>query len=291
MTLPFDGAISKFYKEDIPEPVQNAIRYASKNDILAQDYPYETRMDRDDYEKTMERLQIELMKLQAWVKKEGKRVAIVFEGRDASGKGGTIKRFRENMNPRVCKTVALSKPTDDERGQWYFQRYIKHMPNAGQITLFDRSWYNRGVVEDVFGFCSVKERKHFFDQTPDFEKMLVDDGIILIKLWLNVGRAEQLRRMLARESDKLKQWKLSSIDVDGLTKWDAYSRAISETFEATDTSHARWTVIRSDDKRRARISALRTVLNSIHYSNKDDSIAIRPDAKICGGVDMWSPNA
>ncbi|SDW91656.1 polyphosphate kinase 2 [Litoreibacter albidus] len=291
MTLPFDGAISKFYKEEIPDNVRDAIRNAGKNDILAQSYPYDTRMDRDDYEDTMERLQIELMKLQAWVKKEGKRVAIVFEGRDASGKGGTIKRFRENMNPRVCKTVALSKPTEEERGQWYFQRYIKHLPTAGQITLFDRSWYNRGVVEDVFGFCSVGERQHFFTQAPDFEKMLVDDGVILIKLWLNVGRAEQLRRMLARESDKLKQWKLSSIDVEGLSKWDAYSRAIEETFAATDTPQARWTVIRSDDKRRARISALRKVLNSIHYDNKDDSVAIRPDAKICGGVDMWSPNA
>jgi polyphosphate kinase 2 len=290
MTLPFDGAISNFYKKEIPESVRDAIRYASKDDILAQNYPYETRMDRDEYDDTMKRLQIELMKLQAWVKKEGKRVAIVFEGRDASGKGGTIKRFRENMNPRVCKTVALSKPSEDERGQWYFQRYVKHMPTAGQITLFDRSWYNRGVVEDVFGFCSVGDRKHFFTQTPDFEKMLVDDGIILIKLWLNVGRAEQLRRMLAREKDKLKQWKLSSIDVDGLGKWDAYTRAISETFDATDTSHSRWTVIRSDDKRRARISALRKVLNSIQYTNKNDRIAVRPDKKICGGVDVWSPN-
>lgn len=291
MTLPFDGAISEFYKKEIPDNVREAIRNAGKNDILAQSYPYDRRMDRDDYEDTMKRLQVELMKLQAWVKKEGKRVAIVFEGRDASGKGGTIKRFRENMNPRICKTVALSKPTEDERGQWYFQRYIKHMPNAGQITLFDRSWYNRGVVEDVFGFCSIPQRTHFFKQTPDFEKMLVDDGVILIKLWLNVGRAEQLRRMLARESDQLKQWKLSSIDVEGLSKWDAYSRAISETFDATDSSHARWTVIRSDDKRRARISALRKVLNTIPYDNKDDSIAVRPDAKICGGVDMWSPNA
>ncbi|SHE71427.1 polyphosphate kinase 2, PA0141 family [Litoreibacter ascidiaceicola] len=291
MTLPFDGAISKFYNEEIPEGVRDAIRNAEKDDILAQSYPYEQRMDRDDYDDTMKRLQVELMKLQAWVKKEGKRVAIVFEGRDASGKGGTIKRFRENMNPRNCKIVALSKPTEEERGQWYFQRYVKHMPTAGQITLFDRSWYNRGVVEDVFGFCAVRERQHFFAQVPDFEKMLVDDGIILIKLWLNVGRAEQLRRMLAREKDKLKQWKLSTIDVEGLHKWDAYSEAISETFEASDTSHARWTVIRSDDKRRARISALRKVLNSIHYANKDDSIAIRPDDSICGGVDMWNPNA
>lgn len=291
MTLPFDGAISKFYKEDIPDSVQDAIRNAGKNDILAESYPYETRMDLDDYEDTMKQLQVELMKLQAWVASKGKRVAIVFEGRDASGKGGTIKRFRENMNPRICKIVALSKPTEEERGQWYFQRYIKHMPTAGQITVFDRSWYNRGVVEDVFGFCSMGERNHFFQQVPDFEKMLAEDGVILIKLWLNVGRAEQLRRMLAREKDKLKQWKLSSIDVKGLHKWDAYSRAISETFEATDTKHARWTVIRSDDKRRARISALRKILNTIHYDNKDDSVAIRPDKKICGGVDMWSADA
>lgn len=291
MTLPFDGAISKFYKEKIPDGVREAIRTAGKDDILAQSFPYDTRMDRDDYEDIMKRLQIEMVKLQAWVKSEGKRVAIVFEGRDASGKGGTIKRFRENLNPRSCKVVALSKPTEEERGQWYFQRYIKHLPTDGQITLFDRSWYNRGVVEDVFGFCSVKERQLFFKQVPDFEKMLVDDGIILIKLWLNVGRAEQLRRMLSREKDKLKHWKLSKIDIDGLSKWDDYSTAISETFEATDTPQARWTVIRSDDKRRARICAMRRVLNGILYANRDDRIAIRPDDKICGGVGMWTPNA
>lgn len=291
MTLPFDGAISKFYNEDIPEGVREAIRMAGKNDILAQDFPFEKRMDRDDYEDTMKRLQIEMVKLQSWVKAEGKRVAIVFEGRDASGKGGTIKRFRENLNPRSCKVVALSKPSDEERGQWYFQRYIKHMPTEGQITLFDRSWYNRGVVEDVFGFCSVKERALFFKQVPEFEKMLVDDGIILIKLWLNVGRAEQLRRMLSREKDKLKQWKLSKIDIEGLQKWDHYSEAIAETFEATDTPHAPWTVIRSDDKRRARINAMRRVLNGILYDNRDDSVAIRPNEDICGGVDIWRPNA
>ena len=291
MSKPFDGAISKFYNEAIPDGVREAIRTASKKDILAESYPFDERMDRDDYEDTMAKLQIELVKLQAWVKSEGKRVAIVFEGRDASGKGGTIKRFRENLNPRSCKVVALSKPTDEERGQWYFQRYIKHMPTEGQITLFDRSWYNRGVVEDVFGFCTVKERQLFFQQVPDFEKMLVDDGVHLIKLWLNVGRAEQLRRMLARESDPLKHWKLSRIDVEGLEKWDAYSKAISETFDKTDTRHARWTVVRSDDKRRARINAIRRVLNTIHYDNRDDSVAIRPNAEMTGGVEMWNPNA
>ncbi|PTX55787.1 polyphosphate kinase 2 [Litoreibacter ponti] len=288
MTLPFDGAISKFFNEDIPENVQNAIRNAGKNDILAATYPYERRMKRAAYDETMERLQVELVKLQAWVHSEGKRVAIVFEGRDAAGKGGTIKRFRENLNPRICKTVALSKPTEEERGQWYFQRYIKELPTEGQITLFDRSWYNRGVVEHVFGFCSVKERELFFKQVTDFERMLVEDDVILIKLWLNVGRAEQLRRMLQREGDKLKQWKLSGIDVKGLHKWDAYTQAIAETFEKSDHKDARWTVIRSDDKRRARIAALKRVLNTIQYKTKNDRVADRPDAQICGGVDKWS---
>ena len=291
MTLPFDGAISKFYNEDIPKHVHDAIRYASKDDILAESYPYDERMDRDDYEDTIKRLQVELVKMQAWVKSTGARVAIVFEGRDASGKGGTIKRFRENLNPRVCKTVALSKPNDEERGQWYFQRYVKHMPTEGQITLFDRSWYNRGVVEHVFGFCSIGQREHFFDQVQNFEKMMTQDGILLFKLWLNVGRAEQLRRFLSREKDKLKQWKLSNIDIEGLKKWDEYSQAIEETLERSDSGHAPWTVVRSDDKRRARINSIRSVLNRIPYDNKDDSIAIRPNDKIVGGKEMWSPNA
>ncbi len=242
-------------------------------------------MDKDAYEEEIAALQLELVKLQADVKETGKRVVIVFEGRDAAGKGGTIKRFRENLNPRVAHVVALSKPSDREAGQWYFQRYINKLPTEGEITLFDRSWYNRGVVEKVFGFCEDDEREHFFRQVPDFEQMLVDEGIILKKLWLNVGRAEQLRRFLKREKDPLKQWKLSWIDVEGLKKWDEYTHAIRETFERSHSEVAPWTVVRSDDKKRARLAAIRAVLSDIDYAGKGK--VADPDPKICGGPDIW----
>ncbi len=287
MALPFDGAISSFFKNDAPDEVRSAIKDAKKGEILDDAYPYDARMDRKDYEKTMAALQIELVKLQSHVKETGARMAVVFEGRDAAGKGGTIKRIRQNMNPRVTRTVALSKPSDREQGQWYFQRYVQHFPTEGEIVLFDRSWYNRGVVEKVFEFCGDEQRAQFFKQVPAFEQMIVDEGITLIKLWLNVGRAEQLRRFLARESDPLKQWKLSWIDVEGLKRWDAYSAAISETFDQTHTDHAPWTIIRSDDKRRARIAALKTVLRSVEYSGRDDKLLSAPDPKICGGPDIW----
>jgi polyphosphate kinase 2 len=280
---PFDGAISKFYHEDAPVDIRDAIKSAGKNDILDKSYPYKERKDRDEYEDLLEDLQIELVKMQAWAKETGARIAVIFEGRDAAGKGGTIKRFRESMNPRSARVVALSKPTEVESSQWYFQRYIKHMPSAGQIVFFDRSWYNRGVVEHVFGFCSNDQRKHFFAQVNDFEKMIDDDGIILVKLWLNVGRAEQLRRFLDRESDRLKQWKLSGIDVKGLYKWNDYTKAIAETMEKSHSSHAPWHVIRTDDKRRARIAAIRTVLSKVPYDKKDTDVACPADGKICGG--------
>lgn len=216
MSLPFDGAISAFHKDDAPDAVREAIKDADKDDMLDPSYPYADRMKRKHYEEQMEALQIELVKLQAWVKATGQRIAIVFEGRDAAGKGGTIKRFRENINPRGARVVALSKPSDTERTQWYFQRYIQHLPAAGEIGFFDRSWYNRGVVEHVFGFCTPEERELFFKQVVDFERMLINDGIRVFKLWLNVGQAEQLRRFLSREQDPLKHWKLSWIDVEGL---------------------------------------------------------------------------
>ena len=257
MTLPFDGAISAFHDNDAPHSIRDAISNAGKKDILSDDYPYEKVMDTKNYEGEIEALQLELVRLQADVKETGKRLVIVFEGRDAAGKGGTIKRFRENLNPRVARVVALSKPSDREAGEWYFQRYINQLPTEGEIVLFDRSWYNRGVVEHVFGFCDPDERQLFFRQVPDFEKMLVDEGIILKKLWLNVGRAEQLRRFLKREQDPLKQWKLSWIDVEGLKKWDAYSDAIRETLDKSHTGHAPWTIVRSDDEKRARLAAIR----------------------------------
>ena len=285
MTLPFDGAISRFHDEDAPEEVRRAIAKAGKRDILSDSYPYDSEMDKDDYEEEIEALQLELVKLQADVKETGKRVVIVFEGRDAAGKGGTIKRFRENLNPRVARVVALSKPSDREAGQWYFQRYVNELPTEGEITLFDRSWYNRGVVEHVFGFCEPEQRQHFFNQVPEFEEMLIDEGIILKKLWLNVGRAEQLRRFLKREKDPLKQWKLSWIDVEGLKKWDDYSAAIQETFARSHGDHAPWTILRSDDKKRARLAAIRAVLSDIDYAGKGKIKA--PDPKICGGPDIW----
>ncbi len=287
MTLPFDGAISAFYRDTAPEDVRTAIAEGGKKQILSPTYPHDKRMGRRDYESQMAALQRELVKLQADVKETGKRVVVVFEGRDAAGKGGTIKRFRENLNPRVAKVVALSKPSDREAGEWYFQRYARCLPTVGEIVLFDRSWYNRGVVEKVFGFCDDLQRARFFHQLPEFEDMLVDEGIHLVKLWLNVGRAEQLRRFLAREGNELKQWKLSWIDVEGLKKWDDYTAAISETFEKSHTQVAPWTIVRSDDKRRARIAAIRTVLSGIDYAGKDAEAARAPDPKICGGPDIW----
>lgn len=288
MSKPFDGAITRFFKEAAPETVRAAIKGAKKNRVLDGGYPYDSCMDREDYEAELAALQIELVKYHAWVRETGQRIAVVFEGRDAAGKGGSIKRVRENLNPRVAGVVALSKPSEREAGQWYFQRYVQHLPSAGEIRLFDRSWYNRGVVEHVFGFCSPEERGAFFRQLPDFEQMMVDDGIRLTKIWLNVGRAEQLRRFLDREGDPLKQWKLSRIDVEGLAKWDAYSDAIAETLALGHTAHAPWTVIRSDDKRRARLAVIRAILADVAYDGRNDDVVGRPDPAICGGPEMWA---
>ena len=289
MALPFDGAISAFFDDEAPAPIRAAIAQAGKDDILSASYPHPERLSRKRYEKDMRKLQIELIKWQTWVKATDQRVAIVFEGRDAAGKGGTIKRFRENLNPRGARVVALSKPTEREASQWYFQRYIDHLPAAGDIVFFDRSWYNRAVVEHVFGFCTPKQRAHFFAQVPKFEDMLVNDGITLVKFWLNVGCAEQLRRFLAREQDPLKQWKLSWIDVEGLQKWDAYSQAIAQTL---DTTHAAspWTVIRTDDKRRARLAAITHMLSQFDYDGKSPTAPRAPDPLICGGPEIWTPD-
>ncbi|MFK7835620.1 MAG: polyphosphate kinase 2 [Sulfitobacter sp.] len=287
MDLPFDGAISAFFENDAPADIRAAVKRADKGDILTSSYPHSERMARKVYDKEMDRVQIELVKLQAWARDTGTRIACVFEGRDAAGKGGTISRFRANLNPRAARVVALSKPTETERTEWYFQRYIKHLPSAGEMVFFDRSWYNRGVVEHVFGFCEPAEREHFFTQVTPFEDMLVDEGIHLFKFWLNVCRAEQLRRMLARESDPLKQWKLSGIDVKGLSKWDAYTDAIRETLTRSHSDHAPWTVVRSDDKRRARLNAIRTVLHAFDYDRKDEKAIGQIDTGICSGPDIW----
>ncbi|MEM9250165.1 MAG: polyphosphate kinase 2 [Pseudomonadota bacterium] len=287
MTLPFDGAITRYFEKDAPKAVRDAVRASKGKTILEPPYPYDARMDRDDYEATLAALQIELVKLQSWVKQSEARICVVFEGRDGAGKGGTIKRFRENLNPRVARVVALSAPTDREKTSWYFQRYIQHLPAGGEIVLFDRSWYNRGVVEKVFDFCTDDERKRFFEQVNPFEKALSEEGIILVKIWLNVSRAEQLRRMLAREADPLKQWKLSWIDIEGLQRWDAYSEAISETLGYTHELDQPWTLIRADDKRRARIAAIRAVLAQCDYPGKDKDVACTPDPDVCGTPALW----
>ncbi|OUS37145.1 polyphosphate kinase 2 [Rhodobacterales bacterium 56_14_T64] len=288
MQLPFNGAISAYFEDAAPNDIRNSILDLGNDELLNSDYPHQHKLRRKNYEKDIAKLQIELVKLQAWTKQSGQRIAILFEGRDAAGKGGTIKRFRENLNPRGARVVALAKPSESEQTQWYFQRYIDHLPSGGELTFFDRSWYNRGVVEKVFGFCSDDQRERFFRQVGGFEQALVDDGIKLFKFWLNVGRAEQLRRFLKREQDPLKQWKLSPIDIKGLERWDDYTAAIGETLERSHSEITPWTVIRSEDKRRARLAAIRHVLSALDYDNKDDKAIGKIDGKICGGLEVWN---
>ena len=249
-------------------------------------YPYRNLMSRKAYEKQKYRLQVELLKLQAWVKETGQRVVILFEGRDAAGKGGTIKRFMEHLNPRGARVVALEKPSELERGQWYFQRYIQHLPTAGEIVLFDRSWYNRAGVERVMGFCTPDEYNEFMRQVPEFERNLVRSGIHLIKFWFSVSREEQRRRFKERESHPLKQWKLSPIDLASLDKWDDYTKAKEAMFFETDTADATWTVIKSDCKKRARLNALRYVLHKLPYTNKDVSLIGPLDPLLVGRANV-----
>jgi polyphosphate kinase len=289
MDLPFGGAISRYFNDAAPKDVRRMIEKAGKDDILNPDYPYTEEMRKKDYEAHMEALQIQLARLQADVRATGKRLVVVFEGRDAAGKGGAINAVRLNMNPRAANIVALSKPTDREAAQWYFQRYVDWLPAAGEIALFDRSWYNRGIVEHVFGFCKPAQREHFFHQLPPFEEMIFDEGIILVKLWLDVGRAEQLKRFMDRESDPLKQWKLSQIDIDGLAKWDEYTAAIDETLKRSHFKHAPWTVILSDDKMRARIAAIQSILGAVDFVGKDAKAIGKIDTKICGAPKLRKP--
>lgn len=232
-------------------------------------YPYVNRLRRSVYEAQKFRLQVELLKLQAWVKETGQKVIIIFEGRDAAGKGGTIKRFMEHLNPRGARVVALDKPTERERGQWYFQRYVEHLPTRGEIVFFDRSWYNRAGVERVMGFCTEEEYYEFMREVPGFERNLVRSGTYVIKFWFSVSREEQERRFRERKVSPLKRWKLSPIDEASRNKWDDYTRAKEAMFFATDTPEAPWTVIKSDDKKRARLNAMRYVLRLIPYANRD----------------------
>ena len=249
-------------------------------------YPYRHLMSRDHYEQQKYRLQVELLKLQAWVKESGERIVVLFEGRDAAGKGGAIKLFMEHLNPRGARVVALEKPSDVERGQWYFQRYVQHLPTRGEIAMFDRSWYNRAGVERVMGFCTDEEYSEFMRETPEFERNLVRSGLHLFKFWFSVSRHEQRRRFKERRLHPLKQWKLSPVDLASLDKWDDYTRAKEAMFFHTDTADAPWTVIKSDCKKRARLNAMRYVLHSLPYSNKDEAAIGAIDPLLVGRANV-----
>ena len=267
-------AIRALLKERISEQRKRARNEAKPDEELAAnwrsgEYPYKNLLSRKTYEQQKYLLQVELLKLQAWAKETGQRIIILFEGRDAAGKGGAIKRFMEHLNPRGASVVALEKPTEVERGQWYFQRYVQHLPTAGEIVLFDRSWYNRAGVERVMGFCTDEEYQEFMRQAPQFERQLVRSGVHLIKFWFSVSRKEQRRRFKEREAHPLKQWKLSPIDLASLDKWEDYTKAKEAMFFETDTADAPWTVIKSDCKKRARLNAMRYVLQKMPYTNKN----------------------
>ncbi|WP_405593485.1 polyphosphate kinase 2 [Streptomyces sp. NBC_01092] len=253
-------------------------------DTFRENYPYDKRMERPEYEWHKRLQQIELLKLQSWIKVSGRRLVIVFEGRDAAGKGGTIKRFTEHLNPRGARVVALEKPTERERGQWYFQRYVEHLPTAGEIVLFDRSWYNRAGVERVMDFCSDDEYRRFMRQAPAFERMLVDDGVDLIKFWFSVSQGEQRTRFTIRQVDPVRQWKLSPMDLASLDRWGDYTAAKVAMFRETDTEHAPWTVVKSNDKKRARVEAMRSVLARFDYDNKDEEVVGTADPRIVGAA-------
>lgn len=243
-------------------------------------YPYDERMDREAYELEKYHLQIELLKCQYWSQDEGHRHVIVFEGRDAAGKGGTIKRFTEHLNPRAARVVALNKPSNVEQGQWYFQRYIQHLPTAGEIVMFDRSWYNRANVERVMGFCTDDEYEIFMEQAPLFEKMLIDSGIHVTKFWFSVTQAEQRTRFAIRQIDPVRQWKLSPMDLESLDKWEDYTAAKEAMFLRTDTDFAPWITIKSNDKKRARLNAMRFFLNQFDYEGKDTSVVYPADENL-----------
>ncbi len=258
---------------------------------IAGEYPYDEKIELIDYETEKHLLQTELLKVQSWVKESGQRIVCLFEGRDAAGKGGTIKRFMEHLNPRAAHVVALEKPNERERGQWYFQRYVAHLPTKGEMAFFDRSWYNRAGVERVMKFCSDTEYQEFIRQVFPFEQMLVNSGIILFKFWFSVTRQEQLRRFHSRKNDPLKHWKLSPVDVQSLDKWDDYTQAKKDMFFYTDNPLTPWTVIKSDDKKRARINCMRYFLHHLDYPNKNQSIVKRFDENIVGSVNKMYPYA
>ncbi len=258
---------------------------------LENSYPYETKLGRKAYEAQKAQLQVELLKVQRWVRTNGKRIVILFEGRDAAGKGGTIKRFMEHLNPRGARLVALEKPTERERGQWYFQRYIEQLPTAGEIVMFDRSWYNRAGVERVMGFCERTEFLEFIRQCPELERMLVNSGIRLFKYWFSVTRVEQARRFQARQDDPLKRWKLSPVDIESRSKWDAYTDAKETMFFYTNTADVPWTIVKSDDKKRARIACMQHFLMQLPYPDKDATVVTTPDPLLVGPPGSFLPDS
>jgi polyphosphate kinase len=275
--LDIDGKTRTFDIDDptLPSWVEDA-------KLSAGGYPYDKKMKREDYDSELEALQVELVKVQFWLQSTGKKVMAVFEGRDAAGKGGTIFATKAYLNPRSARVVALTKPTETERGQWYFQRYISHFPTAGELVLFDRSWYNRAGVEPIMGFCTPEEHKRFLKETPRLEKMIVHDDVHFFKFWLDIGRETQIERFHDRRHSPLKCWKLSDMDIAALTKWDDYTAMRDQMLEKTHTDDAPWTVIRANDKRRARINVIRHILKSIDYEGKDKKAIGDIDDKILG---------
>ncbi|MCZ7885449.1 MULTISPECIES: polyphosphate kinase 2 [Agrobacterium] len=272
-----DGKLRSF---DIDDPVLPD--WVEEKKLSAGNFPYDKKMKREDYDTTLEALQVELVKVQFWLQTTGKRVMAVFEGRDAAGKGGAIFAARAYLNPRYARVVALTKPTETERGQWYFQRYISHFPTAGEFVLFDRSWYNRAGVEPVMGFCTPEEHKRFLKETPRLEKMLVHDDVHLFKFWLDIGRETQIERFHDRRHSPLKCWKLSDMDIAALTKWDDYTQKRDEMLANTHTDDAPWTMVRANDKRRARVNLIRHILLALDYEGKDKKAIGEIDDKIVG---------
>ena len=266
----------------IPQEMLRKVEDAGRRQIISDSYPYPTKMRRRTYERRKAELQVELLRMQKWVKATGQRIVLLFEGRDAAGKGGTIKRFTEHLNPRGATVVALPATSERERGQWYFQRYVQHLPAEGEIVFFDRSWYNRAVVEPVMGFCTPAETVRFLRDTVLFEQMLVNEGLRLFKFWFSVSQEEQLRRVMARARDDLKQWKLSDVDRRSLPLWDEFTEAKKMMFAGTDTKASPWVVVKSDDKKRARLNCMRFVLRSLEYDPGVVRRVRQPDPKLIG---------
>ena len=266
----------------IPPEILRKVDAALPGEIISNTYPYPTKLSTRKYESDKVKLQIELLKMQKWVKHTGQRIVLLFEGRDAAGKGGTIQRFMEHLNPRGANLVALPAPSDRERGQWYFQRYVEHLPTKGEMVFFDRSWYNRAVVEPVMGFCTPAETLRFLRDTVMFEEMLINEGIQIFKFWFSVSREEQLRRVMSRAKDELKQWKVSNVDVQSLPRWDEYTEAKKAMFAATDTKASPWVVVKSDDKKRARLACMQYVLRSVGSENDVERRVAKPDPKLIG---------